>query len=100
MPECIQPALISLAPGRQPDPEDPVLAMQHHFAIGGNEIADQGRQTDAEVHINAVGKILHGPPRDPAAFLKHRRATFAFGGNPRRGSGMAFPSSLLRWSPT
>jgi hypothetical protein len=56
--------------------------VQHDIAIGGNEIGDQGRQTAAEVHISAVGKVLRGPPSDLATFLKHRRAPFAFAGNP------------------
>jgi len=68
---------------RRPDPEDTVLAVQHDIAIGGTGIGDQGRQTDAVVHISAVGKVSRGPPSDLATFLKHHHVPIAFGGNPR-----------------
>ena len=74
--------------GRRRDPEDTVLAVQHDIAIGGNVIGNQGRQTDAEVYISAVGKVLRGQPSDLATFLKHSRAPFAWRKSPA-GIGLA-----------
>jgi len=72
--------------------------VQHHIAIGGNEIADQGRQTDAEVHINAVGKILHGPRRDLAGVSQASPRNIRLWRKSPAGIRNGFPSSLL--SPT
>src|SRR4029077_17850668 len=61
---------------RRPDAEDAVLAMQHDLAVGGNEIGNQVRQPDPQVHIGAVDEVLRGPPRDLATFERHRFPPF------------------------
>ena len=56
---------------RRSYPEDPVLAVQDNLSVGGDEVGNQGRQTDPEVHVGAVGKILRGSPGNLATFQWH-----------------------------
>src|SRR5215472_13464507 len=51
--------------------------MQHYFAVGGEKLGDQGRQTDPEIDIGAVGEILRGPPGDLTTFERHRDFLYA-----------------------
>src|SRR5215471_5229645 len=63
--------------GRRPDTENAVFAMQHYFAVGGEKLGDQGRQTDPEIDIGALGEILRGPPGDLTTFERHRDFLYA-----------------------
>src|SRR6516162_1699796 len=64
----------------RPDAENAVLAVQNDLAIGRNEVGNQGRQPDSEIHISAVGEILRGPPGNLATFQWHPAPPYLYTG--------------------